>query len=72
MIVSMQPNGVITHEICPECQEPDVKVEHGSDDNGKPMHYWHCPECGDSISIVCYDCPDCRAWVRSRFEKNLQ
>lgn len=70
-ITCFTPNGQITYETCPFCQEPDVKVEHGqetlaSDHDGTikdfrdlgPQHYWHCPECGDSFVIV-LDCPLC-------------
>jgi len=66
-------SGNVTYEICPVCQEPDVKVEHGQDtrltideygtviEDTKlgPMHHWDCPECGKSTAIVCYDCPLC-------------
>jgi len=61
------PNGIVTHETCPVCQEPDVRVEHGRQiiyhdgvryDAG-PQHLWHCPECGNSLVIVGYDCPHC-------------
>lgn len=58
------PNGVITHETCPECQGMDVKREHGTGavydrDTGRfvkteiPVYMSHCPECGDSLVIVC-------------------
>lgn len=61
------PNGIVTYETCPVCQEPDVQVEHGRRilyRNGArydagPQHYWHCPECGDSMVIVGHDCPHC-------------
>lgn len=54
------PNGNRTVEPCPACQNPDQEVEHGQDDKGSFMHYAHCPECGDSMPIVCYDCPHCK------------
>lgn len=53
------PNGIITHEECPVCREPNIKVEHGKDVCGYPTHFEHCPNCGDSMSIVCFDCPNC-------------
>ena len=53
------PNRVITHEECTECLEPDIKVEHGKDIYNLPMHFEHCPECGDALLILCFDCPDC-------------
>ena len=55
---SMTLNGEVSYETCPECYEPDVKVEHGYDGVGF-RHYWHCPNCGDSIAIVCHDCRLC-------------
>ena len=53
------PNGVVTHEFCCECDEPDIKVEHGKDVYGYPIHFEHCPKCGDSMPILCFDCPNC-------------
>ena len=53
------PNGIVTFKKCPECREPDTKVEHGKDIHDLPVHYWHCRECGDSMAIVCFDCPSC-------------
>jgi len=56
----MTLNGNVTFEECPECAWPDpVKVEHGHDEYG-PMHYWHCPNCGDSMVIVAWNCPMCK------------
>ena len=52
----------ITYEFCPECNYPyHVKVEHGQNaESGSNMHYWHCPDCGDSMVFVAYDCPHCK------------
>ena len=62
-----QPNGRITHETCPVCGEESVEVEHGyvlgayGRAAGRKFfqHYWHCPSCGDFMSYVMYDCPEC-------------
>lgn len=51
-------NGVKTRETCPVCSEPGILVEHGHDEYGA-CHLSHCPECGESISIVGYHCPNC-------------
>lgn len=68
MIVSFAPNGTKTVEWCPECNTPDVEVEHGTAYKGDtplgPQHYWHCPECGDSMAIVAYDCPHCEGELK--------
>lgn len=70
----MTLSGKVTYETCPVCDEPEVKVEHGQqtklvlDESGHvvedvklgPMHYSHCPNCGDSTAVVCYDCPLCK------------
>jgi len=62
------PNGIITTEPCPVCQNPEQTVKHGIAEitNGDGtyreiglQHYCDCPECGPSWPIVCYDCPDC-------------
>lgn len=62
------PNGIVTEETCPVCQEPGIQIEHGREvlledrqrrDTGRYQHYEHCPECGDSTPIVCYDCEHC-------------
>lgn len=64
------PNGVVTFETCPVCGKEDVKLEHGClsivnltsgevQNTQTYEHYWHCPECGDEISIVGYICPEC-------------
>jgi hypothetical protein len=53
-------NGRVTIEPCPMMCGYQARCEHGSDDNGRPRHWWSCPNCGDSFSIVCYDCDDCR------------
>ena len=51
---------MITYETCPVCQEPEVKVEHVLEGwSGLPAHLWHCPECGESLVYVAYDCPNC-------------
>lgn len=69
MTIAFSPNGCITHETCPECQTPDVKVEHGHEteideagnakDTGHQQQLWHCPECGECLSYVLFDCPEC-------------
>jgi rubrerythrin len=65
MLTAFAPNGIKTREPCPQCHTPDVEVEHGLayEKNEtklvEPQHYWHCPECGDSMRIVLYDCPIC-------------
>ena len=53
------PNGIVTYEDCPVCGAPDMRVEHGKSGRGSLQHFEHCPECGDSMVIVCYDCPHC-------------
>jgi predicted RNA-binding Zn-ribbon protein involved in translation (DUF1610 family) len=61
MPTTMILNGRVTQEMCPECNYPyPVRVEHGRSKSGTNMHHWHCPECGDSMVLVCYDCPDCQ------------
>lgn len=54
------PNGIVTYEDCPVCGAPDMRVEHGKDGRGSFQHFEHCTECGDSMPIVCYDCPACK------------
>jgi len=49
----------VTRETCPVCEIQAIKVEHGIDEYGLPCHIMHCPRCGESIAIVCYDCPHC-------------
>jgi hypothetical protein len=60
--ISFAPSGIETREQCPRCDEM-ATLEHGiAYDGDAPIgcqHYWHCPECGDSMAIVCYDCPHC-------------
>lgn len=55
------PDGVVTFEMCPVCQEPGVRVEHGEAANlidgiayGTRIEQklWHCPNCGDSVATV--------------------
>lgn len=58
-----KPNGITTLEPCPVCQEPNIKIEHGHDNEGSRMHYEHCPNCGDSMPVVCYDCEYCDWWI---------
>jgi predicted RNA-binding Zn-ribbon protein involved in translation (DUF1610 family) len=50
-------NDRITHEPCPTCGMP-ATCEHG-ERGGKRVHLWRCPECGDCLSFVGYDCVDC-------------
>jgi len=52
-------SGKVTHEPCPVCGKPDMKVEHGRDEHDSNRHIETCSECGESLPIVCYDCPDC-------------
>lgn len=62
----MYLNGVKTKEPCPICQNPDMIIEHGRSEqpNGEPskkfQHFELCPECGDSMPHVAYDCAGCR------------
>lgn len=51
-------NGVITTEPCPECGDEEATCQHGCDEIG-PKHLWKCPTCGECLSIVGYDCPNC-------------
>jgi len=54
------PEGhAVTFEVCPSCGESDIRVEHGQDEHGLPLHLEVCRECGESIVIVGYDCPSC-------------
>jgi len=53
------PNGIVTYGDCPVCRAPDMRVEHGKSGRGSLQHFEHCTECGDSMPIVCYDCPFC-------------
>lgn len=50
-------NGLSEPRPCPVCGTM-AKVSHGID-AAHPMHYWECPECRDSIAIVCYHCESC-------------
>jgi hypothetical protein len=45
-------------EDCPECGA-SATCEHGRDEHGRRVHLWNCLFCGESMSIVCYDCPIC-------------
>lgn len=54
-------NDCITHEPCPTCGSPAM-CEHGRRD-GRRVHLWRCPECGDCLSHVGYDCVDCAVVV---------
>ena len=60
--ISFAPSGITTTEQCPRCDEM-ATLEHGLAYRGDtpigPQHFWHCPECGDSMAIVCYDCLLC-------------
>jgi uncharacterized protein with PIN domain len=60
-VKAFSPNGKVTFETCPVCQEPDVRVEYGDEvelvngewrETGLPQKFWHCPECGDSVATV--------------------
>lgn len=31
---TFHPNGFITHDSCPVCQEPGIKIEHGHNEHG--------------------------------------
>lgn len=54
-------NGIKTRETCPCCLTEDILIEHGHEERGEEfsLHLEHCPECGESIVIVGYDCPEC-------------
>jgi predicted RNA-binding Zn-ribbon protein involved in translation (DUF1610 family) len=67
--MSFTPNGIVTIETCPVCEETGAKVEHGHEadiDNegnatviaGRSRHLWHCPECGESLVWV-VNCQAC-------------
>ncbi len=67
MVLTMYPNGVVSYETCPECGTEDVRVEHGHDEHGLPMHYWHCDGDGcENKGMVPYlgDCAKCEEEVR--------
>lgn len=60
-IRAFSPDGAVTFESCPVCQELDVKAEHGEEveiidgvahSTGIEQRLWHCPVCGDSIAMV--------------------
>lgn len=58
----MITNGVVTQELCPNCDNPyPVEVRHGHDENGNKMHDYDCGECGGFMSIVGYGCESCDA-----------
>ena len=61
-------NGIKTRGTCPCCQTENVLFEHGYDERGKeyPLHLERCPECGDSIVIVGYDCPHCKPGAKQK------
>ena len=50
----------LTTEPCLTCQHPDATCEHGLRDQFGPIHIWNCPECGEELLILCYDCPECQ------------
>lgn len=61
------PNGVVSGEVCPACGS-DSTVEHGHSGilfDDEPLvsdlaqHFWHCPECGDTVVLVVHECPHC-------------
>lgn len=52
-------NGKETRETCPVCQQSDIKIRHGADQNGNRLHDEDCSICGSSLVIVAYDCLDC-------------
>lgn len=43
----------VTTEPCPTCKAP-ATCRHLSG-----SHVWDCPNCGEIIATVCYECPDC-------------
>jgi hypothetical protein len=51
-------NGNETIEACPACDSLTI-TRHGANDEGNPRHCTDCPECGESIVIVGYDCDSC-------------
>ncbi len=56
----MYPNGIITSELCPFCDNPEpVAVRHGCNNNGSFVHDYDCDVCGGDMSIVGYPCPEC-------------
>jgi hypothetical protein len=45
--------------LCGPCDE-DVQIRHVIDGfTGSRLHAWNCPDCGEHVVIVGYDCPDC-------------
>ena len=67
--IRMRLNGVTTTEPCAICGR-NATCDHGENVEVGPrvaeyrlMHYWHCPECGDYMVHVGYECPCCLARV---------
>jgi len=50
----------MTQAECPVCGDPEARVRHEIDPFGHPRHIWYCPECGQSVMDVLWDCPHCR------------
>ena len=49
-----------TVETCLECQNPEATVRHGiCDSYYSRIHLWYCPDCGHSVTVLLYDCPEC-------------
>jgi hypothetical protein len=52
---------ITTCETCPVCQTQNIRVDHGAmDGRGNNIHIEHCPECGQSYPMVCYECEHCK------------
>lgn len=62
-----------TYENCPICQEPNMRIKHGHEEN-KPDHFLHLEYCQDKdcdnhdepIVIVGYDCQVCKEQYAKR------
>lgn len=52
-------NGRITYSECAKCGTEDIRIEHGATEQGNRAHYQHCPECGNEIVFVGWDCKAC-------------
>lgn len=64
MMYTMPKTLVVTSDICPECFG-QASCTHGAlQDNGNFVHEYDCDECGSSVAIVGYDCPECQLAVQ--------
>lgn len=50
-----------TIDTCPVCQNPEMEVMHGYADHlNRTIHVENCPECGEHLPILLYDCELCK------------